>query len=98
MKGGDVGFATKCLIGAGAVAAYLILTKRIDEVRRFEITRGTFFKSNVIFLLTATAYQYFYNESSKDKIRLEIHKTALNYRFIQNYAFMKENRKAPKFH
>jgi len=54
--------------------------------------------SNLIFLTTASLYQKIYNESTGVNRRLNLHKSALMYRFISNYSFMSTNRKKPIVH
>merc|ERR1711990_177107 len=57
LKGGDGSLLMKTGFGLGAVVAYLILTKRINEVSNFAIRGSTFIFSNLIFLSTASFYQ-----------------------------------------
>jgi hypothetical protein len=98
LKGGNSGFLLKCLVGFGAVFAYLTLSKRIAELRRFEISGGTFFKSNLIFFGTIAAWQKFKDVSSGNEMRLRMHKSALFNRAMFNLGFVKDNKKKPKFH
>jgi len=66
LKGGDTNFLVKSTLGVGAVVLFLLGTKRINELRRFEvrgkhtmfkIKASTFLLSNLVFLSTATLYQ-----------------------------------------
>lgn len=107
LKGGDTNFLVKSTLGVGAVVLFLLGTKRINELRRFEvrgkhkmfkIKASTFLLSNLVFLSTATLYQKLYNEFFGVSRRLNLHKSALIHRFISNYSYMSTNRKKPIIH
>ena len=52
----------------------------------------------MILLSTAGLYQKLYNDSTGVTKRLNLHKSALMYRFISNYSYMSANRKKPIVH
>ncbi len=99
LKGGNAFFVAKTLVGLGAVAAYLLATKRVGELIRYEIRGSTLLTSNLIFLSTVGFFQYLYCTTfSGTYSRLKLHRAALYQRFIMNYSFMLENKKKPKIH
>jgi hypothetical protein len=98
LKGGNTGFVFKTIFGLGAVGAYLFLTRRYQELLRFEITGRTLLTSNLVFLSSALLYQRIYNFSTGNYGRLRLHQSATYQRSLLNYGFMLENKKKPKVH
>jgi len=90
---------TKTILGLGAVGLYLLATKRIGEVLRYEIRGSTLIASNLVFLSTVGMLQYVYTSNAAGTYgRLKLHRAALYQRFMLNYSYMLENKKKPKIH
>ncbi len=98
LKGGYYGLIFKSLFGFGAVFAYLLLTKRINEIKHLEIRGSTFLMSNLIFLSSATYCQTMMLNNSSNNGRYYLHKGALLQRLAFNLVYMNENLKKPKIH
>ena len=98
LKGGDKMFALKVVAGLGAVSLFLCLTKRCNELTKFNISGGTFFWSNVIMISTMSFTQKLYLKFYSDESRYKLHQLALFNRFITNMNEVYSNKKKPKFH
>ena len=98
LKGGNVNFVFKTLLGLGAVGLYLVATRRVQELNRLEIRGSTFLTANAVFFLTTGLYQYLYCAKVGSQARLNLHRSALGQRFAFNYSYMLENKKKPKIH